>query len=160
MTDVTEVVESVESVEKTYHLHVTSTDSLGMNMIENVIKLANAGAVLKPGSIPFMRFPHSVSMEITTDTPPTPSATVRVFDNDSNKELFAAFVAPVAASFSMETDEEVEEVDVSKNGDTPWTKEQLDEMDWETEFKAVCKAVGISGRSRDKMTKEYLAKFA
>lgn len=146
---------------KSYHLHVTSTDSLGMNMIENVIKLANAGATLKPGSIPFMRFPHSVSMVITTDTPPTPSATVRVFEMDTNKEVFAAFVAPVAASFSLDTEDEVETVvDVSKNGETPWTKEQLDAMDWETEFKEVCKSVGITGRSRDKMTKEYLAKFA
>lgn len=146
---------------KSYHLHVTSTDSLGMNMIENVIKLANAGATLKPGSIPFMRFPHSVSMVITTDTPPTPSATVRVFEMDTNKEVFAAFVPKVAASFSLDTEDEVETVvDVSKNGETPWTKEQLDAMDWETEFKEVCKSVGITGRSRDKMTKEYLAKFA
>lgn len=145
---------------KSYHLHVTSTDSLGMNMIENIIKLANAGATLKPGSIPFMRFPHSVSMVITTDTPPTPSATVRVFEMDTNKEVFAAFVEPVAATFSLDSDDTVETVDVSKNGDTPWTKDQLDGMDWETEFKAVCKAVGITGRSRDKMTKEYLAKFA
>lgn len=145
---------------KSYHLHVTSTDSLGMNMIENIIKLANAGATLKPSSIPFMRFPHSVSMVITTDTPPTPSATVRVFEMDTNKEVFAAFVEPVAATFSLDSDDTVETVDVSKNGDTPWTKDQLDGMDWETEFKAVCKAVGITGRSRDKMTKEYLAKFA
>lgn len=142
---------------KSYHLHVTSTDSLGMNMIENIIKLANAGATLKPGSIPFMRFPHSVSMVMTTDTPPTPSATVRVFEMDTSKEVFAAFVEPVAATFSLDSDDTV---DVSKNGDTPWTKDQLDGMDWETEFKVVCKAVGITGRSRDKMTKEYLAKFA
>lgn len=144
---------------KSYHMHVTSTDSLGMNMIENIIKLANAGATLKPGSIPFMRFPHSVSMVIETDTPPTPSATVRVFEMDTNKEVFAAFVPQVAASFSINTEEDVV-VDASKNGDTPWTKDQLEAMDWETEFKAVCKSVGITGRSRDKMTKEYLAKFA
>lgn len=154
-----EVIEATEV--KSYHLHVTSTDPLGMNMIENIIKLANDGATLKPGSIPFMRFPHSVSMVIETDTPPTPSATVRVFDMETNKELFAAFVPAVAAAaFVMDTEEVVEVVDASKNGDKPWTKEQLDEMDWETEFKAVCKAVGITGRSRDKMTKEYLAKFA
>jgi hypothetical protein len=151
MTDTTEV--------KTYNLHVTSSDSLGMNLIENIIELANKGAVLKPGTTPFMRFPHSVSMEITTDTPPTPSAMVRVFDKETNKELFAAFVEPVSAIFSLDTETTETVVDKTTNGGVPWTKEQLLAMDWETEFKEVCKAVGITGRSKDKMIKEYLAKF-
>lgn len=142
-----------------YHLHVTSSDSLGFNLIENIVELANLGAKIKPGTLPSMRFPHSCSMELEAETPPTPRATVRVFEEDSNKEIFAAFVQPVAATFSLETEDEVV-VDKSTNGGTPWTKEQLDELDWETEFKEVCKSVGISGRSRDKMTKEYLAKFA
>lgn len=150
---------------KSYHLHVTSSDSLGMNMIENIIALAGQGAVLKPGTVPFMRFPHSVSMVITTDTPPTPTAFCRVFELDTSKEVYAAFVETKPATFSLETEDEGSEkevtvVDASKNGDKPWTKEQLDGMDWESEFKEVCKAVGITGRSRDKMTKEYLAKFA
>jgi hypothetical protein len=145
-----------------YHLHVTSSDSLGFNLIENIIELANLGAKLKPGTLPSMRFPHSCSMELEAETPPTPRATVRVFEQDSNKEIFAAFVEPVAATFSLDVEEATEVVVVDKgtNGGTPWTKEQLDSMDWETEFKEVCKAVDISGRSRDKMTKEYLAKFA
>lgn len=141
-----------------YHLHVTSSDSLGLNMIENIIKLANQGAYLKHGTLPSMRFPHSCSLEIECETPPVPSATVRVFEHDSNKEVFAVFVEPVAATFSL--DNETPVVDKSTNSGTPWTKEQLDGMDWETEFKEVCRAVEITGRSRDKMTKEYLAKFA
>ncbi|MNV92783.1 hypothetical protein D3C71_1874060 [compost metagenome] len=73
--------------------------------------------------------------------------------------MFAAFVEPVAATFSLDADDTTV-VDKSTNQGTPWTKEQLDSMDWETEFKEVCKSVEITGRSRDKMTKEYLAKFA
>lgn len=143
-----------------YHLHITSSDSLGLNLIENIIEMANLGATLKPGTLPSMRFPHSCSMELEAEFPPTPRATIRVFEHDSNKEIFAAFVepvVPVAATFSLDSEDTV---DKSTNMGTPWTKEQLDAMDWETEFKAVCKAVDITGRSRDKMTKEYLAKFA
>lgn len=143
-----------------YHIHVTSSDSLGLNMIENIIAMANMGATLKPGTLPSMRFPHSCSMILESETPPIPSATVRVFEFDSNKEIFKAFVEPVAATFSLDVEDVVDTVDKSTNDGTPWTKEQLDAMDWETEFKAVCKAVDITGRSRDKMTKEYLAKFA
>jgi len=148
------MTEEIKEV-KSYHLHVTSSDSLGMNLIENIIELAGKGATLKPGTIPFMRFPHSVSMVITTDTPPLPTAFCRVFELDSSKEVHAVFVEKAAATFSMESTDE-DTVDVGKNGDTPWTKEQLDAMDWEKEFKEVCKAVGITGRYRDKMTKAYV----
>lgn len=139
-----------------YHIHVTCSDTLGLNLIENIIKLANMGATLKPGTLPSMRFPHSCSMILEAETPPTPSATVRVFEYDSHKEIFAAFVEPVAASFSLDNDPVI---DKSTNDGTPWTKEQLDGMDWKTEFKEVCKSVGISGRDRAMMTKEYLAKY-
>lgn len=137
-----------------YHLHVTCSDTLGLNLIENVIELANMGAKLKPGTIPSMRFPHSCSMILEAEQPPTPRATVRVFEYDTNKEIFAAFVEPTPSTFSLDN-----EVDKSTNAGVPWTKDQLDGMDWETEFKEVCKSVGITGRSRDKMTKEYLAKY-
>lgn len=36
-----------------------------------------------------------------------------------------------------------------------YTKEELEAMEWE-ELKDVCKTVGITGRSRDKLEKEYL----
>lgn len=140
-----------------FHLHVTGSDSLGLNFIENIVAMANLGAVIKPGTIPSMRFPHSLSMELEAELPPVPSACVRVFEHDSNKEIFAAFVEPVAATFSMESEDEV---DKSTNNGTPWTKEQLLAMDFDTELRAVCKSVGITGRSKDKMIKEYLAKFA
>lgn len=142
-----------------YHLHVTSSDSLGLNMIENIIEMANLGAKLKPGTLPSMRFPHSCSLVLEAEVPPVPNATLRVFEYDSCKEVFAAFVEPVAATFSLDT-EDAPVVDKSTNQGTPWTKEQLDAMEWETEFKEVCKSVEITGRSRDKMTKEYLAKFS
>ncbi len=135
-----------------YHLHITSSDNLGMNLIENVIEMAALGAVMKPGTIPSMRFPQSVSMVLESDTPPTPKPCIRVFEYDGNKEVFASYVEPVVAKFSTEVDD--------ANETTHFTKEQLDAMEWESEFKEVCKAVGITGRSRDKMTKEYLAKFA
>ena len=42
----------------------------------------------------------------------------------------------------------------------PYTKEELDAMDWVSgEFREVCKAAGITGRDRDKMTREYLAEM-
>lgn len=139
-----------------YHIHVTSKDSLGMNMIENIIELANMGATMKEGTLPAMRFPHSCSMVIEADEPPTPSAVMRVFEYDTNKEIFPAFVAPKAVGFTTE----VEVVDKSTNNGTPWTKEQLDAMEWETEFKAVMNSVGITGKQRRKMTLDYISKYS
>lgn len=141
-----------------YKLHITGSDSIGLNFVENVVAMANLGAIIEPGTYPTMRFPHGVTMVLESETPPTPSAVIRVFDANTNKEVFAAFIEPAAATFSMDTDT-APVVDKSTNAGTPWTKEQLLEMDWETEFKEVCKSVGITGRSKDKMIKEYLAKF-
>ena len=146
-----------EVVKNKYKLHITGSDSLGLNFVENIVDMANLGARITPGTYPTMRFPHGVSMVLEAETPPTPSACIRVFEFESNKELFAAFVQPVAAEFSLETEDEV---DKSTNGGTPWTKEQLLEMDFDSELRAVCKSVGITGRSKDKMIKEYLSKFA
>lgn len=140
-----------------YHLHITGSDSLGLNFIENIVEMANLGATIKEGTLPMMRFPHSLSMVIEAEQPPMPRSTVRVFEYDSCKEIHAVFVEAKASEFSMEEDKV--EVDISTNSGTPWTKEQLDAMDFEGEFRKVCGAVGVTGRSRDKMTKEYLAKF-
>lgn len=152
MTDTTES----EVVLNKYKLHITGSDQLGMNFVENIVEMANLGAIITPGTYPKMRFPHSVSMILESENPPTPTASVRVFEFDTNKEVFAAFIDPVVSTFSLD----VVVVDKSTNDGTPWTKEQLESMDWETEFKEVCKSVGITGRSRDKMTKEYISKFA
>lgn len=142
-----------------YHIHVTSKDSLGMNLIENVILLANMGATMKEGTLPAMRFPHSVSMVLEADEPPTPSPVMRVFEYGTNKEIFPVFVAPKGATFSTET-ETTEKVDKSTNSGTPWTKEQLDAMDWDTEFKVVMTDAGIDGKRRAKMTTDYISKYS
>lgn len=155
-SEVPKSVEEVGPTKTSYILHITSSDSLGLNLIENIIEMANLGATLKPQTLPSMRFPHSCSMVLSAETPPTPSAVIRVFEADTNKEVFKAFAQEKeSAIFSLDT----QTVDKSTNDGTPWTKEQLDSMDWATEFKAVCSACGITGRNRDKMTKEYIAKF-
>jgi hypothetical protein len=141
-----------------YHLVITSSDTFGMAWLQTIIAMANLGAVMKEQTIPKTTFPHMISMTLEAEVPPVPSATLRVFDLDSNREVFAAFVEPKAATFTMESDEPV--VDKSTNDGTPWTKDQLDGMEWRTEFKAVMKACEIGGRDREQMTKEYLAKFA
>lgn len=139
-----------------FHIHVTSSDSLGMNLIENVIKLANMGAVMKPGTIPAMRFPHSVSLILEADEPPYTSACIRVFEADSCQEIKnpQPVVEPVSATFSMDS------FDDTSGGTKVYTKEELLAMDFDTEFREVCKSVGVTGRSRDKMIKEYLEKVA
>lgn len=141
-----------------YHIHVTGSDNLGLNFIQNVIELANLGAVLKEDTLPNMRWPHSVSMVLEAEQPPTPSSVVRVFEYDTCKEIYAAFVEPTASTFSMDTTDS-STVNTSLNDGTPWTKEQLDAMEWETEFKKVMADAEIGGRKRDTMTNAYLAKF-
>lgn len=136
-----------------YQINITSKDSLGLNMIENIVEMANKGAVLKPGAMPIMSFPHSCTMLLDSDVPPTPSACVRVFEVETNTEVKPGqeptVVAPSKpAVFSMDNQEA-----------KPLTKEELDKLDFQTEFKELCKSVGITGRDREKMTKEYLAKF-
>lgn len=136
-----------------YQLHITSSDTFGMAWLQTIIDCANMGATMTPGTIPMTRFPHHITMDLETETPPNPTATLRVFEV-GGVEVFAANAVTKAATFSMESEED--EVVIGE----PLTKEQLDALDWETEFKEVCKSVGVTGRSRDKMTKEYLAKFA
>lgn len=170
-----------------FHIHVTSSDSLGMNLIENVIQLANLGAVMKPGTIPAMRFPHSVSMILEAEDAPYTSACIRVFEFDSNQEIKnpKPVESIVSVGFSMDEEEKIDEEEVEEEDkvieevieeviedkvieeeevivDKPkvYTKEELQAMDFETEFREVCKAVGVVGRGRDKMTKEYLEKVA
>lgn len=147
--------EETEVTVKEYKLHITGSDSIGFDFVENIVAAANLGAVIAPGTLPFMRFPHSVTMKLVSDTHPLPTASTRVFDAETNKEIFAAFAEPDALGFSMDT----EEVDKSTNAGVPWTKEQLLAMDFDSELRSVCKSVGITGRSKDKMIKEYLAKF-
>lgn len=51
-----------------YLVLVTGTkDSLGFDFMKNVVALANKGAVLQEGKVPFMRFPHQAFMYFETD---------------------------------------------------------------------------------------------
>lgn len=136
-----------------YEIHCGSADLIGVSLIQNVIHIANQGGVMKEGTLPFFRFPFIVVMTLESETPPIPTPSIRVFEADSRKEVFATLIE-AASTFSFDFDESV----LATNDDgKPWTKEQLDSMDFETEFRKVCKAVGVTGRSRDKMTKEYFA---
>lgn len=40
----------------------------------------------------------------------------------------------------------------------PYTKEELDDMSWD-DLKAAAKLVGLTGRDRDKLTREYIAEM-
>ena len=51
-----------------YIVLVTGTkDSLGFDFMRNVVALANKGAVLQEGKVPFMRFPHQAFMYFETE---------------------------------------------------------------------------------------------
>lgn len=51
-----------------YIVLVTGTkDSLGFDFMKNVVALANKGAVLQEGKVPFMRFPFQAFMYYETD---------------------------------------------------------------------------------------------
>ena len=51
-----------------YIVLVTGTkDSLGFDFMKNVVALANKGAVLQEGKVPFMRFPHQAFMYFETE---------------------------------------------------------------------------------------------
>jgi len=51
-----------------YIVLVTGTkDSLGFDFMKNVVSLANKGAVLQEGKVPFMRFPHQAFIYFETD---------------------------------------------------------------------------------------------
>lgn len=138
-----------------YKLLVAGSDPLGFQFLENVVEMAGLGATIDD-TLPFMKFPHRVYMVLEAETPPVPTATIRVFEYDTQKEVFAAFIQPEASEFSLD----VEKVDKSLNGDVPWTKEQLEGMDFHTEFKDVMRDAEVGGKQRDKMTRDYLAKFA
>lgn len=139
-----------------YELVIKSADPLGFGMVESIIEFAAQGAVVKPGTIPHLKFPHVINMVIDSDTPPVAQPPhVRVFELESRKEVHRVFAEKEAAGFSLDA----EKTDKSLNGDRPWTKEELEGMDWESEFKVVMADAGIGGKQRARMTKDYLAKF-
>lgn len=155
-----------------YEVHVTSKDQFGQDLVDHLLKLGALGAKQKEGTFSKLSFPFRVTLEVEADEPPMPSATVKVYD-EKKKEIFATVLQAQAkkeekkeepkANFSVEQEESEDgedssdsEVDLSTNDDgQPWTKEQLDDLDWSM-FKRIVKTQKITGRDRQKMTKQYL----
>lgn len=127
-----------------YEIHVTSKDHIGMNFIENIIELANKGAVQKPGIIPMMRFPHSTKMILETDEEPIASPHHRVFNISEGGREVLIKKEDAPTGFSIELDKDV-----------AYTKESLEALEWK-EFKEICKDAGVGGRDRAQMTKKLL----
>lgn len=124
-----------------YELHVRSADALGIGMIQTIVDLAATGATLKVGALPRLSFPQCVQMVIETDVEPTPTPNVRVFNmSEGSREITIKRPEPEASGFSM---------------NTPVTKESLDAMDF-ADFRNLCKTVGVKGRDRNQMTREYM----
>jgi hypothetical protein len=135
-----------------YDIWINSSDQLGFNMLENVVAMANLGATLKEGYLPIMRFPFSCQMVLETDVAPTPTPSIRIFE-ESGAEL--KYVPPEivlnTASFSLELEEQKPMV--------VHTKESLASLEFDA-FREVCKAVGVKGRDRNLMSRQYLEKVA
>lgn len=105
-----------------YIVLVTGTkDSLGFDFMKNVVALANKGAVLQEGKVPFMRFPHQAFMYFETE---------ELMEN--------------TPGFQFQRIQEL------------YTKEQLDEMEWDLLKMVVKRDTGLTGRNRDLLTKQYL----
>lgn len=161
-----------------YEIHLTSKDMFGQDVVDNLLELGKLGAVKKEGTFAHMKFPYTVYLEVEADEPPMPSAQIRVFDH-KKKEVFAKALEEQrkekekaeqkeakkaeskASNFSVEQedkDDEDEEADNSlatNDQGKPWTKEQLDDLEWSV-FKKVVATQKVKGRDRVKMTRQYL----
>lgn len=143
-----------------YEIHVGSADHIGMGMINGIIEVAAMGGRLKEGTIPYMRFPYMTVMVVESETPPTPTPSMRVFEADTRKEVHAVLLQAKESEFSMDLDDDSPKVKLDLNGDRPWTKEELEAMDFDNEFKPVMAASGISGKKRVLMMNKYLSKYS
>lgn len=132
-----------------YHLVLTSSDPIGLSLVYEIVVAANLGAVVKEGTIPSLKFPFTVSMELESDVEPEANPHRRVFREDNSEvAIVVAPAAPVASAFSTEsTDAKV------------YSREDLDAMQW-PEVQSIAKVIGVTGRDREKVTKAYLAKVA
>lgn len=141
-----------------YEIHIRGQDILGFSFLDNLIKFANAGAVLKEGQWPRLTYPHHAKMVLETDVEPLASPTVRVFDEDGKEvriiPLEVVKVENTDGTFSMEVDPAIS---INQTSGKRWTKAELEALDWD-ELKAVCKADGITGRDKAKLIKTYLDK--
>ena len=150
-----------------YEVHVSSKDMFGHDVVDMLLHFGSLGAKVKEGTFPRMKFPYSVILELEAEEPPMPSGQVRVFDY-KNKEIFANVLLDQlrekekaaekeGGNFSVEQkkDEEVDNSLALNPEGNPWTKEQLEDLSWEA-LKRVCASVGLKGRDRNKLTREYL----
>lgn len=141
-----------------YEIHIASADMLGFGMIDSIIEYAAKGAVRKDGVLPVMKFPFQIVMTHDAEEEPVPTPTCRVFNMDDKarevriKKVEVVKVEKENGGFSMEVDPVFATDDNGKR----FTKEALDALSWE-DFKNILKADNISGRDRQKMTKQYLA---
>lgn len=165
-----------------YEIHLTSKDMFGQDVVDNLLELGKLGAVKKEGTFAHMKFPYTVYLEVEADEPPMPSAQIRVFDH-KKKEVFAKALEEQrkekekaeqkeakkaeskASNFSVEQEDKDDEDEADNSLATndqgePWTKEQLEDLDWNTFKKALKQSQGITGRNRPQMLKQYLDKVA
>lgn len=154
-----------------YEVHVSSKDMFGHDVVDMLLHFGSLGAKVKEGTFPRMKFPYSVILELEAEEPPMPSGQVRVFDY-KNKEIFANVLLDQlrekekaaekeAGNFSVEQKEEEIDNSLALNPEgNPWTKEQLEDLEWDVFKKVVKQAFGITGRDRLKMTRQYLDKVA
>ena len=166
---------------KEYEVHITSKDTFGHDVVDQLLRFGKYDNVqVKQGTLPHLKFPFTVYLTLESDEAPMPSAQVRVFDYKKRevfanvlmeelkkKEKLAEKEAKKAdgegkANFSVEQEEKEEDnsaLALNPAGE-PWTKEQLDDLEWDT-FKKVMKvSFDIKGRDRQKMTRTYLEAVA
>ncbi len=154
-----------------YEVHLSSKDMFGHDVVDMLLHFGSLGAKVKEGTFPRMKFPYSVILELEAEEPPMPSGQVRVFDY-KNKEIFANVLLDQlrekekaaekeAGNFSVEQKEEEIDTSLVLNPEgNPWTKEQLEDLEWDVFKKVVKQAFGITGRDRLKMTRQYLDKVS
>jgi len=154
-----------------YEVHVSSKDMFGHDVVDMLLHFGSLGAKVKEGTFPRMKFPYSVILELEAEETPMPSGQVRVFDY-KNKEIFANVLLDQlrekekaaekeGGNFSVEQKEEEIDNSLALNPEgNPWTKEQLEDLEWDVFKKVVKQAFGITGRDRLKMTRQYLDKVS
>ena len=154
---------------KEYEIHITSKDTFGHDVVDQLLRFGKYDNVqVKQGTLPHLKFPFTVYLTLEADEAPMPSAQVRVFDY-KKREVFANVLAEelkkkeklaekeAKANFSVEQEEKEEDnsaLALNPAGE-PWTKEQLDDLEWSV-FKRVMSTKDVKGRDRQRMSRQYL----
>ena len=154
---------------KEYEIHITSKDTFGHDVVDQLLRFGKYDNVqVKQGTLPHLKFPFTVYLTLEADEAPMPSAQVRVFDY-KKREVFANVLAEelkkkeklaekeAKANFSVEQEDKEEDnsaLALNPAGE-PWTKEQLDDLEWSV-FKRVMSTKDVKGRDRQRMSRQYL----